>query len=238
MSVSMEFKNVVENGSITAVRSYLANYLVGEDDFQLFDEALTYAKSKISVLQEHDGQEFSADKTSWSSEYLSELLVAVVSNFSQQRIDHIKEVVLETIIKPKKSTSPTIPETKPHVSGQRTGRTVVSEKVVSQVRPNVNQSKPQTTTRPVVQASKPAVKTNISGNTNSKTGRRTISESEKPSGNSSESKGHGSEYGTALMVGGAAVTVIGVATVKPVVIGAGVAMVGTGAAIRANSKHK
>ena len=52
MGVSKEFKNVVENGSITAVRSYLANYLVGEDDFQLFDDALCYATSKLNILQE------------------------------------------------------------------------------------------------------------------------------------------------------------------------------------------
>ena len=94
MGVSTEFKNVVENDSIIAVRSFLTNYLIGEDDFQLFDDALAYAADKVDVWQEHDGQEFSADKAAWTTDYLSELLVAVVSNFSRQRIDHIKAMLI------------------------------------------------------------------------------------------------------------------------------------------------
>lgn len=238
MSVSPEFKNIVDNGSITAVRSYLANYLIGEEDFQLFDDALAYATSKMEVLQAHDGQEFSSDVKCWTNEYLSELLVAVVSNFSQQRIDHIKKVVTETIIKPKNTVSTVSTVNKSQTVGHRTGRTVVSETIVSQHRPNTNQVKPKATARPVTQNTRPANKTNATTGANSKTGRRVISETEKCDSKASDSKSHGAEYGTVLMVGGAAVTAIGVATVKPVVIGTGVAMVGAGAAIRANSKRK
>lgn len=238
MSVSPEFRNIVDNGSITAVRSYLANYLIGEDDFQLFDDALAYAKGKLEILQEHDGQEFTSDVKCWTNEYLSELLVSVVTNFSQPRIDHIKAVVAETIIKPKTTVNTASVVNKPQSSGHRTGRTVVSETIVYPPRSNTNQSKPQATARPVTQTTRPVNKTNTTTGSNSKTGRCVISETEKRDGNASDSKSHGAEYGTALMVGGAAVTAIGVATVKPVVIGAGVAMVGTGAAIRANSKRK
>lgn len=238
MSVSTEFKNIVENDSIIAVRSYLTNYLIGEDDFQLFDDALAYAAGKVDVWQEHDGQVFSSDKAAWTTDYLSELLVAVVSNFSRQRIDHIKAVVTETIIVPRKQASPSASTAKSPAAGPRTGRSVVSETVVSQPRPIVNQAPPKKQTHSAGPSSRSGPTGKAAGSTSRKTGRRIVSETEKNAENVSESISRGPEYGAALIVGGTAVTAIGVAMVKPVVIGTGVAMMGTGVVIRANSKGK
>ena len=238
MGVSTEFKNVVENDSIIAVRSFLTNYLIGEDDFQLFDDALAYAADKVDVWQEHDGQEFSADKAAWTTDYLSELLVAVVTNFSRQRIDHIKAVVMETIIAPRtQATSPASTVNSP-ATGPRTGRAVITETIVSQPRPIVNQAPPKKQRHPASPSPHPAPKARVAGTTNSKTGRHIVSETEKNAENASESKSRGPEYGAALIVGGTAVTAIGVAMVKPVIIGTGVVMMGTGVVVQANSKGK
>ena len=93
MSVSPELKKFVDDGDLVQIRCYLANYLVVDRTFALFDESLAYASAHLPVIQEHDGSTLEQDKTLWDREYLNKQIVAAFSNFSKERISHIKEVI-------------------------------------------------------------------------------------------------------------------------------------------------
>ena len=47
----------------------------------------------MDIIERHDGQELTQDRKKWTEEYLNEQLVAVVINFSKERIAHIKQVI-------------------------------------------------------------------------------------------------------------------------------------------------
>lgn len=228
MSVSSEFKSVVEQGDLIATRSYLTNYLIGEDDYSLFDEALAYASERLPVIQEDDGSDIEENRSLWTKDYLNGLLVKVVSNFSKKRINHIKEVASTVLQQHSVATSAT--SSTPHIGeNPKTGRTVIAETESYGAEQSVTSKKAATNQRASI-----------------KTGRQVVSETIKPSGDSSQNKSTfhdmqkctGEMVGTSLIIGGAAVAVVGFAVAKPVVIGTGVVIAGTGAAILINNKRK
>ena len=231
MSISPEFMNFVGNEELIQIRSYLANYMIVDQSFETYEEAFKYASERVSILQEHDGSILEQDCEKWNKEYLNEQLVAVVSNFSAERLEHIKNVINVVLDSPAKDKSVAIRSIDQDKKTSRTGRTVVEERELSVKQPAKQQV---TAKKPVVQkpiSQKPISTTHLKersdGNTSTnRTGRRTISEVEKKSDsvveNSSESS---KDYGTAMIVGGTVVTTIGIVTVKPVVIGTGVAII-------------
>lgn len=263
MSVSSELKKYVEDGDLIQTRYYIANYMIVDKTFALFDEALAYAQDNLPIIQEYDGQAFEQNRALWNRDYLSEQMVALYSNFSKERIEHIKEVV-HAIAGEKSATTDAI------VSGKqpdgsiyitpRTGKTTISEVEI----PSSKKTTPSKRTIP----QKETISTNAA---KSRTGRRTLSETEvdagakenaplgqtsnhydrKPTHRShteSEEKTDKSsvhseknrtiDIGTAMIVGGAAIAVLGAAVVKPVVIGAGVAVAGVGFVAKAAGDHK
>ena len=228
MSVSSEFKSVVEQGDLIATRSYLTNYLIGEDDYSLFDEALAYASERLPVIQEDDGSDIEENKSLWTKDYLNGLLVKVVSNFSEKCINHIKEVASTVLQRHSTATSAT--SSASHSStNPKTGRTVIAETESNGAEKSAMPKQTATNQR-----------------TSSKTGRQVVSETVKPSDDSSQSKSTFRNttkrtediVGTTLMIGGAAVTVVGIAVTEPLVIGAGALIAGTGAVITVNNKRK
>ena len=72
MSVSTEFKEIVAKGDKNAVRTSLANYMILDRSYSLFDEAYSYAASQMDILDAHDGQELTQDRTKWTEEYLND----------------------------------------------------------------------------------------------------------------------------------------------------------------------
>ena len=242
MSVTPELKRFVDDGDLVQIRCYLANYLIVDRTFALFDEGLAYASARLPVIQEHDGSTLEQDKSLWNMDYLNKQIVASFSNFSKERMDHIKEVVDYVVGKEKPASVTTSTSTCGTNTGSskayeeatsRTGRRIIEEKEVN--RQNV------TTTH-----SEPAInqsKSSDAGTSYSSTGRRVISETEKKKDQPNEdptspAKAGGVDVGTAMIVGGAALAAVGVAVVKPTVIGAGVAVAGAGvvAKIAGNKK--
>lgn len=131
MSVSPELKKFVDDGDLVQIRCFLANYLVVDRTFALFDESLAYASMHLSVIQEHDGGVLEQDKTLWDRDYLNKQVVASFSNFSNERISHIKEVVSFIV---SRSESPKMAgniSVKHSTDTPKTGRTVVGEKEAS-----------------------------------------------------------------------------------------------------------
>lgn len=47
----------------------------------------------VGLYDEHDGKELVEDRTLWNDDYMDKVMVKVLSNFSHERIDHLKEVV-------------------------------------------------------------------------------------------------------------------------------------------------
>ena len=225
MSVSTEFKEIVAKGDKNAVRTSLANYMILDRSYSLFDEAYSYAASQMDILDAHDGQELTQDRTKWTEEYLNAQLVAVVINFSTERIQHIKEIipvaipVSKTAAAPKKPTNPAKPQS-------RTGYTRTETEIpLTQTQPQNRQG------RRVSEAPRPSGRTAHTAGT--RTGRFTVSETETPASNDEGHYSSGSfDYETALIIGGAALTGVGVAVTEPVVIGAGVIIAGSGCAIK------
>lgn len=228
MSVSSEFKSVVEQGDLIAARSYLTNYLIGEDDYSLFDEALAYASERLPVIQEDDGSDIEENKSLWTKDYLNGLLVKVVSNFSEKRINHIKEVA-STVLQRHSDATSTLSSASHGSTSPKTGRTVIAETELHGAEKSATPKQPATSQR-----------------TSGKTGRQVVSETATPSGDSSQgkstfrntSKRTEDIVGTTLMIGGAAVAVVGIAVTEPLVIGAGALIAGTGAVITVNNKRK
>ena len=87
MALTSDFKDAVKNGKVTRVRIMLKDSLLlslGGDEFQqMFD----YAKGQMpALMDEHDGEHLK-EMDEWDEEYLNEQMVAVVNNFSKERID-------------------------------------------------------------------------------------------------------------------------------------------------------
>ena len=270
MSVSPELKKFVDNGDLVQIRCYLANYLVVDRTFALFDESLAYASAHLPVIQEHDGSALEQNKALWDRDYLNKQMVAAFSNFSKERIAHIKEVVSFVADKsdPLRPTGSRLEFRQTGAS--KTGRTVVGEEEVSVTR-SISAEKgvsscerglsaasvsSDRTGRRVIEETEAESKahkvetvphrtenrdTGRSSNSN-RTGRRVISETEtekQPDEGPVHPDAPGKhDVGTAMIVGGVALTAVGVTVVKPVVIGAGLAVAGLGVAIKLSNNRK
>ena len=268
MSVSPELKKFVDDGDLVQIRCYLANYLVVDRTFALFDESLAYASAHLPVIQEHDGSALEQDKGLWDRDYLNKQIVAAFSNFSKERIAHIKEVVSFVADKsaPLRPTESCLESRQTGAS--KTGRTVVGEEEVSVTRStsakkgassrergsSVTSVSSDRTGRRVIEETEAESKapkaesvphrtenrdTGRSSNS-SRTGRRVICETEKqPDEGPVHPDAPGKhDVGTAMIAGGVALTAVGIAVVKPVVIGAGVVVAGLGAAIKISNNRK
>lgn len=94
MAVTNEFTEAVQAGDVLLVRIMLKDSLLVDPTAAQFDEMEQYAKGKIpNIYMEHDGEALSFDVTVWNESYLNAQMVAVVSNFSRERIDLLKSMV-------------------------------------------------------------------------------------------------------------------------------------------------
>ena len=87
MALTSDFKDAVQSGKVTRVRIMLKDSLLlssgGEDFMQMLD----YAKDQMpALMDEHDGESF-RNPDDWNEEYINEQMVAVVNNFSKERVD-------------------------------------------------------------------------------------------------------------------------------------------------------
>ena len=118
MCVSLEFRKNVENGDVVTVRSALLDYLIIDTTFKTFDNALQYAQQKLPVIVEYDKKQFENDTSKWDIDYLNKQKVALMINFSLERIRHVKNVI--TAVLPKADVITQVGGNK-----NRTGRKVI-----------------------------------------------------------------------------------------------------------------
>ena len=93
MALSQEFVEAVNQNKLTLVRIMLKDSLLLDSSFSKFDEMFGYAKDKMDLLiDQHDGELFKPTNE-WSEDYLNKEMVSVVSNFSLERIELLKNIV-------------------------------------------------------------------------------------------------------------------------------------------------
>lgn len=94
MSVTQEFIDAVQSNKILSVRIMLKNSLLIDPTIVEFDEMEQYATNLMgNIYVEHDGENLYFDVSAWNENYLNQQMVAVIDNFSKERIDLLKSMV-------------------------------------------------------------------------------------------------------------------------------------------------
>lgn len=94
MAVTNEFREAVGTGKKTRVRIMLKDIMLVDPSMKQFDEMLNFAKSNISDLfDEHNEEILKYDCSEWTESYLNNQMVVVVSNFSKERVELLRNMV-------------------------------------------------------------------------------------------------------------------------------------------------
>lgn len=93
MALTNAFYNAIQNGDVRSVRIMMKNSLLVDPTFAEFNAMEKAAASMKGLYDEYDGKEFNDDISTWNDEYMSKVMARVISNFSHERLDHLKEVV-------------------------------------------------------------------------------------------------------------------------------------------------
>ena len=93
MALTNAFYEAVESGNVLRVRIMMKDSLLIDPTFAEFNAMERAAASMPGLYDEHDGKELIEDRNQWNDEYMNKVMVKVLSNFSHERIDHLKEVV-------------------------------------------------------------------------------------------------------------------------------------------------
>lgn len=100
-NISNTFKNYVSSKDLISIRSVLLDSLFIDKTFSKYNENLTYAKNNgCNVFENHNNRELILDKSKWSKDYLTKLSVELSDNFSIERVEHMKQVIISVNGKP------------------------------------------------------------------------------------------------------------------------------------------
>lgn len=173
--ISTEFEKNVKDKDLIAVRSALIDYLIIDRTFEKFDKALEYARKNLNIMEPHDNNAFVMESEKWDNTYMNQQKVALMINFSEERIMHIKNVI-KIVMSSNVTQKTEMVSNQPSISEyhkNRTGRVIDSErkvdyqdinsehninsqyeshktKLTSRVHPNTDQSKMGRTGKRVV----------------------------------------------------------------------------------------
>lgn len=93
MALTNAFNEAVYSGAIRRVRIMMKDSLLVDPSLAQFEEMNKVASGMQGLYEEHDGRNFNLDKSTWDVDYINKMMIQVVSNFSHERVDHLKEVV-------------------------------------------------------------------------------------------------------------------------------------------------
>ena len=97
--ISEEFRAAVSDNNRLRARVLLKDSLLSDPTFKQFDEMLSYVKDKIpDIMLPFDGKNLEKDSLKWNRELMNLELVKLVSNFSCERVDHLKAVISKVIV--------------------------------------------------------------------------------------------------------------------------------------------
>ena len=92
--INTEFKKAILLEDIIAIKSILIDSLVIDPTAKTFDELLLYAKENLknNLIDIHDGEILIDNENEWNIYYLNKQMVKVLYNFSNERIQLIKNM--------------------------------------------------------------------------------------------------------------------------------------------------
>ena len=93
----------VKNNDKESLYIILSDYLL--DSFQKFDENIRYVEEKLGIFQLYDNTKFEQDKEKWNEEYLFKEKGRLITNFSKERVEHIKKIIRKLYPEKNKETS-------------------------------------------------------------------------------------------------------------------------------------
>ena len=94
MAISQEFMETVDMGKTLRTKIMLKDSMLVDPTLIMFEEMISYAEDKMPDLyDEHDEEELKYSVGDWTESYLNAQMVAVVGNFSKERIELLKNVV-------------------------------------------------------------------------------------------------------------------------------------------------
>lgn len=93
MALTSTFYEAVQSGNVRRVRIMMQDSLLVDPTFVEFNAMEKAAASMVGLYDEHDGKELIEDRNLWNDDYMDKVMVKVLSNFSHERLDHLKEVV-------------------------------------------------------------------------------------------------------------------------------------------------
>ncbi len=93
MALTDAFYEAVKTGNVRRVRIMMKDSLFVDLTFNDFHAMQTAAASMEGLYDEHDGKAFVTDKALWNDDYMATLMVKVISNFSHERLEHLKDVI-------------------------------------------------------------------------------------------------------------------------------------------------
>lgn len=93
MALTNAFYEAVQSGNVRRVRIMMEDSLLVDLTFADFNAMEKAASSMPGLYDEHDGKELVQDRSLWTDDYMNQMMVQVLFNFSHERIDHLKKVV-------------------------------------------------------------------------------------------------------------------------------------------------
>ncbi|QHT59012.1 hypothetical protein GXP70_02905 [Paenibacillus lycopersici] len=93
MTINKEFEQAVLDQDLLMVRIMLKNSLMVDPTQTDFDQRLSYAAARLTALyDEHDGELLQQASALWTEDDLDEQMVAMVQNFSRERVALVKSI--------------------------------------------------------------------------------------------------------------------------------------------------
>ena len=93
MAITSAFRNAVSAGDVKGIRIMMKDSLFVDTSFREFTDMENLAQSVPGLYDNYDGQELIEDSSKWDDDYMSDMRVQVVYNFSRERLEHLKKVV-------------------------------------------------------------------------------------------------------------------------------------------------
>lgn len=93
MALTSAFHEAVKEKNKLRIRIMMKDSLLVDPTFTQFGEMERAASSVEGLYEPHDGRQFEQNKEAWDDDYMNELMVQMVSNFSHERVNHLKAVV-------------------------------------------------------------------------------------------------------------------------------------------------
>jgi hypothetical protein len=75
------------------VRIMMKDSLLLDLTFTTFREMESAASTLPGLYEPHDGRELKSDVGAWNDDYMNDLMVQVISNFSRERVQHLQDVI-------------------------------------------------------------------------------------------------------------------------------------------------